>query len=317
MFRTLVVPLDGSPLAERALPYAVRLAQASNGQLVLTRAAMAPAARSLDGAEWEGDQIAAVEEALQYLHTIAESLAGQVPTLNVLAPYGRTVEKILETAESVHADAIVMATHGRTGLAHLLFGSVTEEVLSRSNVPVFAVYARPGLAASPAFSPEAARVLVPQDGSEYDAPALQTALELLGPQGEIVLTAVASPPEHLELDQSGRHVLAYLDQQEEARSREAREYLRQVAEPHARTGPIRIRTEVRLGDPAVCIVRTAIETDADLIVMATHGRTGITRAVVGSVAGAVLRTAKAPVVLVHPQFAMSAVATAVGPTPTF
>ena len=194
-----------------------------------------------------------------------------------------------------------MTTHGRTGFDHLLHGSVTEAILARSNVPVFAVYARPGQAPAPTFSPANARLLVPQNGSEYDAPALRAAIDMLGPGGEIVLVTIAPSPEHVLRDDSGRHVLAYLDQQEEALTREAREYLAGVAEP-LRTGPspINVKTDVRVGDPASGIAMAALDKHADLIVMATHGRTGIKRAVLGSVAGTILRTVATPVVLVHP-----------------
>ena len=91
-------------------------------------------------------------------------------------------------------------------------------------------------------------------------------------------------------------MLAYLDQQEEALKREAREYLAGVAEP-LRNGPtpLNVKIDVRLGDPASGIAMAALDTQADLIVMATHGRTGIQRAMLGSVAGTVLRTACTPV----------------------
>jgi nucleotide-binding universal stress UspA family protein len=323
VYRTLVVPLDGSQLAERALPYAIRLAQASGARLVLTRAALAPAPWSLDGSEWEVQQTEAIAEATEYLRDMAESVSGQVAAVDIAVPYGRAIDKIVETVEDYHADALVMATHGRSGFAHLLYGSVTEGVLSRSSVPVFAVYARPGEAPSPAFSPTNARVLVPQNGSSFDGPALQTALNLLGPRGEIVLVTVVEPPEHVETDETGRRVLAYLDQQEEARTRDARDYLGSVVE-QLRTQALQVplKIDVRLGDPTSGITMAAIDSQADLIVMATHGRTGISRAVLGSVAGTVLRTGTTPVLLVHPTQPLAAEAQpaereAVGLVPTF
>jgi nucleotide-binding universal stress UspA family protein len=271
-------------LAERAVPYAVRLAQASQARVVLMQAVP--------------ESMAAAQT---YLADMAESMSGQVAAVEVATPIGRPTEKILETIDAFQADGVVMATRGRTGLEHLLHASVTEEILARSGVPVFVVYAQAGEASLPDFSPTDARLLVPQDGSAYDAPALHAAMDILGPRGEIVLTTVVEPPDHVETDDSGRHVLAYLDQQEEATTREAREYLAAVAET-LRTGavPVSVRTNVQLGDPALGIVMAAHSTNADVIVMATHGRTGIRRAVAGSVAGTVVRTASTPVVLVHP-----------------
>jgi nucleotide-binding universal stress UspA family protein len=317
MFHTLVVPLDGSQLAERSLPYAVRLAQASQGKLVLMRAAMAAPLPTLADINWEHDQTAAVAEAQQYLRDVAERIDNQVTTVDTIVTCGRAADNILETIETVQADAVVIATHGRTGFSHLLYGSVTEEILSKCSVPVFAVYAQPGQAPTAPFSPDRARILVPQDGSAYDAPAVQAALNLLGPEGEIVLVTVASPPEHVQRDHTGR-VIAYLDQQEEMRTREARDYLAEVARgiPGAH-----VSTDVRVGDAVSGIAMAATDKTVDLIVMATHGRTGVTRAVLGSVAGLVLRTSNVPVVLVHPQIpaplAEDTASSTVGPVPTF
>ena len=79
MFRALVVPLDGSELAERALPYAVRLVSAADGRLALVRVALAPPPARIDGADWEQEQVAAVQEAEAYLAGVADKLATRVP----------------------------------------------------------------------------------------------------------------------------------------------------------------------------------------------------------------------------------------------
>ena len=132
---------------------------------------------------------------------------------------------------------------------------------------------------------------------------MRTAVEALGPWGEITLVSVVAEPDHVERDENGR-VLAYLDQQEEARTREARDYLNGIArELRGQTLPIRVNVDVRVGEPADGVTIAAVDAGADLIVMATHGRTGIRRAMVGSVAGAVLKRTGAPVLLVHPQTA--------------
>jgi nucleotide-binding universal stress UspA family protein len=318
MFSTLVVPLDGSELAERALPYAIRLAQASHARLVLMQAERAVLSAPLEGTD-------VIEEARTYLTHVAEGICGEVEGVSIAVLSGRPTDTILETIDAFKADGVVMTTHGRTGFDHLLHGSVTEELLAKSTVPVFVVYARPGQMARPLFSPERARLLVPQNASEYDAPARQAAVDMLGFHGQIVLMTVVAPPEHVIFDESGRHALAYLDQQEEVLARKAREYLNGVAEP-LRNGPtpIDVKIDVRLGDPADGIVMSALETQADLIVMATHGRTGIQRAMLGSVAGAVLRTAGTPVMLVNPNIAPppdvgieEPVEGELGPIPTF
>jgi nucleotide-binding universal stress UspA family protein len=151
-------------------------------------------------------------------------------------------------------------------------------------------------------------VLVPQDGSEYDAPALHAALKMLGLRGEIVLVTVIAPPGRIMREEFG-HALAYVDQQEEADRLRARDYLNKIAaELRDRPLPIQVKVDVRVGDPASSIAMAAIEESAELIIMATHGRTGLRRAVFGSVAGTVLRTGPTPVLLVHPTCAPARVA---------
>src|SRR5438874_2305555 len=190
MLRTIIVPLDGSEQAERALPYAVRLALAGSGRLALVRVALAPPPSGFD---WERQQLAALQEAEAYLADVASKLATRVP-VTTAAPYGKTPAKLLEAVSSIQADAIVMATHARSGLDHLLHGSVAEVVLAHSPVPVFLVCARSAEVPTPPFDPSSARILVPLDGSTFSESALPSAIQLLGTAGELVLVGVATPP---------------------------------------------------------------------------------------------------------------------------
>jgi nucleotide-binding universal stress UspA family protein len=296
VFNTLLVPLDGSELAERALPYAVRLAAERGGRLVLTRAALAPPPSGLD---WERQQLTIMEEATAYLSDVAQKVATRVPVTT--APlYGHAADMILAAVEQFDADSVVMATHGRTGLSHLLHGSVAEAVLKGSPVPVFVIYARPGEAAAPPFDSASARIMVPLDGSAFAEAALPVGLEIVGAAGELVLCSVAEEPDHVQRDDRGR-VLAYLDQQEESVKRETLDYLRGIeAELKQQRPDLRVTLDVRIGDPAPGIAMAEVACGADLVVMATHGRTGLRRAVLGSVAGAVLITGSVPVLLVSP-----------------
>jgi nucleotide-binding universal stress UspA family protein len=283
MFRTLLVPLDGSDLAERALPYATALASDAGGQIVLTRVALAPAPTTLDGAALEQDQYRVVEEAEQYLANVAQKLPTRL-AIKTCVPYGRAASSIVDTIAEIGAD-----------------------VIADSAVPVFVVHARPGEMPQAAFDPLHARVIVPLDGSDLASAALPTAVELVGGGGELVLVTVVEPPRQVERDQSGR-VRAYLDQQEEALTREARDYLHGVARQlMENSAALHVSIDVRVGEPATGIVAVAADRVADLVVMASHGRTGIPRAVFGSVTGAVLRDGFTPVLVVHPVLATLAV----------
>jgi nucleotide-binding universal stress UspA family protein len=300
MFRKLLVPLDGSDSAARALPYAVRLARAGQGGITLVQVAVAQPPMVVDGVDWGQYQSQAVDDAERYLRATAETLRTQVPVETVVVPIGSPAFQILDQVRSLEADGIVMATHGRTGLAHLLYGSVAETVLSDSRVPVFLVHSRPGKAVEPRFDPLAARLMVPLDGSTFAEAALDLAFDFLGPTGELVLVTVVEPPDNVLRDDSGR-VLAYLDQQAEAHTRESLCYLEDQARRLRQKYPhMHVQVDVRVDEPSTGIIAAGAERAIDLIVMATHGRTGLRRDTVGSCAGDVLRRGTAPLLLVRP-----------------
>jgi nucleotide-binding universal stress UspA family protein len=296
MFRTLIVPLDGSDQAERALPYAVRLARAGGGSLVLVRATMGPPP---SGQDWEHQQLLAVEESTAYLAAVASKISTRV-SVSTFEPYGHAADQILASVERFGADGIIMSTRGRTGLAHIVAGSVAETVLARATVPVLLVHARPGEAAAAPFDPPSARILVPLDGSALSETAVPVASAMFGVAGEIVLLTVIELPDHVVQDESGR-TIAYIDQQEAGRRQEALDYLRGHARQLTSDNPdLHVTCDVRIGAPAEGIILAEVERSADLVVMATHGRTGVQRALTGSVAGAVVRDGHAPVLLVPP-----------------
>jgi nucleotide-binding universal stress UspA family protein len=181
MLRTLIVPLDGSAYAERALPYAERVALASGGRLVLVRV---------------GNH-AEVTEVTAYLAAVVDRVGIRAPVQTVAA-FGEPATEILETVRRFDADQVVMASHGRTGLAHLLYGSIAEAVLAHSPVPVFLVRPHPGGVAAAQFDPRSARIMAPLDGSAFAGAALPVALEVLGTAGELVLLRVVAQDQPLE-----------------------------------------------------------------------------------------------------------------------
>jgi nucleotide-binding universal stress UspA family protein len=298
MTLTYLVPLDGSELAEQALPYALKLATANAGRLVLVRVAITnDYALPEDFADKQQEAIRTSED---YLAMIASRVAGQIP-IDTAVPYGRAASEILEEVNLRKADCVVMATHGRTGLAHLVYGSVAEEVVAHSHVPVLLVRARPGSAASPSFEPDEATVLVALDGSRFSEAALDGGLQVLGSSGRlVVLTTVVEPPDGPVYDEAGR-IVVYVDQREESARSEALDYLYQAAANLRQRYPGRlIDMDVRLGKPAEGLVEAERDRSAALTIIATHGRTGLGRMILGSVAGEVLARGATPVLLVRP-----------------
>lgn len=301
MYRTLLVPLDGSRLAERALPLATALARASGARLVLVRAVWVD---TLPGTDPTAAQVRAVAEAEGYLQGVARRLAEEAVVAEVAVPYERPVEGILTEIALRQADLVVLSTHGRSGLGRVVYGSVAEAVLARSPVPVLLV--RAGVPDGPLLVGERpGRVLVPLDGSALAEEALPHAVGLARLlNGSLVLlrvvvpTPVVAPP----LAPGGEILLgapvldADLVEQERA---EAEDYLRDVA-ARLREQGVTVQTIASVGPVATVVLETSRAVDASLIVLATHGRTGLERLLFGSVAAEVLRRAELPLLLVRP-----------------
>ena len=135
MFNCLIVPLDGSELAERALPYAVQLAKVGGGRVVLYHEAPVPISSDIiDVRRYRADTRAQAEH---YLSSVAHRIS-PIVRVDIVATFGQApAEGILNTAKQHTADAVVMATHGRSGLPHLLYGSVAEAVWPQVTCPSF------------------------------------------------------------------------------------------------------------------------------------------------------------------------------------
>lgn len=146
---TVLVPLDGSPLAENALPAAVDLVKDRPGvTLVLVRAAEAS---TLPGIDPTDAQVAVVHDAETYLDAVSARLAEQgVKQVRTSVWYGPPAPAILEAAEVGKADLIVMSTHGRSGLGRLILGSVAESVVRGTRTPIMLVRDQGAPLAAPA-----------------------------------------------------------------------------------------------------------------------------------------------------------------------
>jgi nucleotide-binding universal stress UspA family protein len=293
--RTILVPLDGSELAERALPYASALVGAAGARMVLLRAVSIAPLPGFD--DWHAQQ-AASEEARAALEHTAGGLRSSGLDVATLVEAGSLAWAIRHAAEDLPADLVVMSTNGHGGLGRWVYGSEVDEVLRLSPVPVFLV---PAALRTGWVTAQRRRVLVPLDGSELAEAALGPAVRLTRALGaEMVLLRVVEPgrPDGVAW-MGGLPVVVPADGEFERRSVEARDYLAGVA-TRAALGGLVAEKLVEVGDPADLAAATARREGVGLIVMATHGRTGLARLVMGSVASATLQRAGSPVVLVRP-----------------
>lgn len=290
MFDKILVPLDGSPLSERALAPALTLAQQPGTKLILARV---PA---VDGSHEPpmGRQLEVSRREIQsYFEKLRASQGGsqgdaQAPDIQftTLVPEGHVASAIVDTALAEGVDLILMSTHGYSGVTRWLLGSVTEKVLRLAPCPVLAVRTTHPIQ----------KIAITLDGSELSERAIEPGLELAR-RFNAGVTFLRSVP-HVAIDHSldqSEHGLSLRAQQDLID--EAAAYLVARSERSARSSAagqsgLEIKTEVRVG-PAADNIYEFVETyGTDLVVMATHGRTGLQRWVYGSVTEKVLHSVK-------------------------
>jgi nucleotide-binding universal stress UspA family protein len=288
MLKTLLVPIDGSPLAARAIPYAVALARAAQAGIVLLRALEPGWTNREPNAE-----LAASFELDRTVEKLRQQGVTVEGTLHVLQAEN-VGAAIIATAAARQADLIVMSTHGRSGIGRFMYGSVADEVLRTASVPVLLVPASCGQA-WPSERPP--RILVPLDRSELGSAALAPATELaqqLG--GELILAHVV--PLQTYTYGEGYFYSGYAEDLEDEQVAARAELEALAAAPRA--AGLNVWIKVTTGFPLAELATIAGEEGADLVAMATHGRGGLARLVLGSVATATLQRAGLPVFLVRP-----------------
>jgi nucleotide-binding universal stress UspA family protein len=290
----LMVTLDGSELSELAIPLSRGLARATGAEVVLFRAAVAQVVPGLDPSYM---QVQVVAEAQQYLEAWEDRLRSAGFNVTSVVSYGPAAEQIVDMAEFLGVDLIVMCTHGRSGLGRWVYGSVADKVLRASSVPVLLVRARDYHPQGDEVVPS--RILVPLDGSKLAEAILPYVADLSGRlEATVVLFQVLQPVEEA-LVEEGR-VVAYVDELMAQKSAAARRYLEDVAGRLAADG---LQTEIKVafGNAPEEIIQNAHQLGIDMIAMSTHGRSGVSRWVYGSVADRVLRGSGLPVLLFRPK----------------
>lgn len=307
--KTLLVPLDGSPLAEQALPYARALAPALGAQIHLLRvvsdpqkdpdrhllepltalySAGEPLALELEHERqsWERRR----QNAENYLGYQADLLIRDGFSVSTETCIGPPDEVIAETANACGATMIVMATHGYGGLRRWALGSVADRVAQTADCPLLLVRGE-----APPGKIEIRRILMPTDGSDLAFQALPLASELATCcHAELVLLRALQSPAELYASARSPHFYESLDTLHDLILTEMRE----TADDLARRDIVAVPAVVA-GMPAESIVDEAEMRGADLIVMATHGYSGMRRWALGSIADKVLHATKKPLVLVR------------------
>jgi nucleotide-binding universal stress UspA family protein len=313
MLRHLVVPLDGSPFGEHALALAVTLARKTDALLHLVHVVAPPAAEMIESPFYIDTELEARVRAHQ--HAVQSALLRAVckrvqeearVRVEPVVLDGDVADAVGEFAAQREADVIVASTHGRGPVARFWLGSTTDRLVRNARVPVLLVH--PGTE-PPDLSADAPcrKIVAALDGTELSEQILPPVTKLaLATGAEVRLVRVVQPVfatgyPALETAALAREAEALLAQVQVAQTRleqQAREYLERKAQPLRDRG-ITVHTRVDAAEmPASAILEEA--RTADVVAVATHGRSGLTRLMLGSVADKVIRGSTAAVLVQHP-----------------
>jgi nucleotide-binding universal stress UspA family protein len=295
--RSILVPLDGSTVAEQALPVALSIAERAGCKvkLVLVHQPLlgvesGPAYTKMELAMEKANRDYLKSVVARYRDRLGRALTSAVlegPVAATLARYGHELS----------ADLMVMTTHGRGGIRRAWLGSVADQLIRTSEVPILVVRAH-----EHDHTPAAkvGEILVPLDGSPLAEAVLEpvTALARLW-DAEISLVQVVRPIT-LTSDPVLPFPVGYSDEVTRMRREEAQDYIRDVAERLREAGVKASGVAVLGGAVAETLLNLARPERVGLMATATHGRGGVRRLVLGSVADKLVRAAEVPVLVVRP-----------------
>lgn len=301
MIRRILIPLDGSKLAEQVVPHLLRFAAPDRTKLLLMAAVSSSIfpllhenIRSLTS-----DQIAMLKknnEACEQVHIVMQQLNKTGFSVASQFLSGAPAECILRVAEDAYVDLIAMSTHGRTGLGLALLGSVADEVVRNARPPLFLTPAQAVVKPDPL--PRI--IILPLDGTPLSESAIPVACQFAQNTNAVIhLVRVIVPTQASEDELTTRHISNNRNYAgEQPIIRQATSYLERM-QLRLQLAGIVSRCQIAEGEPADIIIRIAHAENADLIVMSTHARTGVERMVYGSVVKQVIRQAIWPLLLMR------------------
>lgn len=310
-YRSVVVPLDGSPFAEHALPWALSIAKRAQATLKVVRVFSPRDYLDVEMVSYYSPEIVqqGKEECAVYLRQVADRIRAVVQdvpvTTTLLDLDGSVSETLAEHASAEGADLVVMTTHGRGGFTRLLLGSVADDLVRATPMPLLLVRPHEAEPKLDAF-PEMKDVVVGVDGTKLSERMLESAAGFASVTGSnLTLARVVSPVEVSEcgetdpgIEQEVKHLIEQTNECQKRLVERAEIYLEGLAKPLRERG-LEVQTRVVVeADPHAALLKLSHASGSGLIALETHGRSGISRWVLGSVADKVIREADVPV-LVH------------------
>ena len=303
MYKTILVPLDGSTFSAKAIPVAAALAKRSGAALhlvtVLDPSAYVPfVPGEVLVPVMDTDALSARRNADEAaMSSVATTLAAEGVRATSRVIEGTVVEALSEHATAVGADLVIMTTHGRSGLERLWLGGVATSFLHRAPCPVFLVRPSGETGPDPAAPLPIGTLLVPLDGSRFADTIVPHAVVFSQSVGVPICLFTVAIPNAIPMAPFGTHALLADEGDLTRREDDARKRLGTLAASLPEGATMDVATDMTA---ARAIIEKATSCGSGVIAMATHGRTGIARLVMGSVADAVLRSAPQAMLLYRP-----------------
>jgi nucleotide-binding universal stress UspA family protein len=299
MIKSIVVPLDGSRVAERAIPVAARLAKKTGATLHLVMA-QEPTQGLAPFSEIGPPSVLLMEELDRrhegYLDRTAARLRRVGVRIKTVMADGAAGKVIARTVKSARAGLVVMSTHGRGALDRFGLGSVSDYLVRHLEVPILLI---PRRSPAPRGVP-GRRILVPLDLSRESLAVLDVIEALIGTDTRVTLLHIVEPVSAFPLP-----VMSVLPAAEipfpEAQVQRARSHLRELERAARRRG-FSVKSQLLVGGrPARVILDQLDRSSHDLVALGTHGYGGFRRLLLGSVTNKVIHNARKPVLVIRPK----------------
>lgn len=295
----ILCPVDFSNESDYGVAYAEQYAKLIGAEVHCAHVVDAKAyGASIEGAYLSAGTTDASMQAIEkHIHEEFDKLIKRFELMHFEAKshflHGDPAKELIKLADELNVDAIIMATHGRTGLDHIVFGSTAEKVVRLSHVPVITV--RPPTEKWNLSDLKIAfkRVLCPLDFSDFAKAGMLRAQELCK-QFDATLVLAHAIDTRMEYPVLEPGVVAH---DHAAREKDAGDYLNEVANE---VEAVPCETKIVAGNPHVALLKLIEEENIDLVVMTTHGYRGLTHLLMGSVTERVVQRAQAPVLTIHP-----------------
>lgn len=306
MVHSILVPLDGSPFAEHALPVACQIARRSGATIRLAHVHV-PILNVALG-PWQMGGVPILDEQIdaqirdyeqQYLATLCQRYAADGIDITCELLHGPIVAVLEEHAAEIDADLVIMTTHGHGSFSRVWLGSVADAFIRHSTTPTLLLRPDEEQPIDQTWTIE--RMLIPLDGSALSERILAPACRLGDLLGVAYRLLMVITPLATEVERATPENSPLEDPATRSKHDMAQTYLDQIAADLRAQGRT-VDTQVVVGShPAQAILDVAQREAIDLLALATHGRGGLSRLLIGSVADKVVRGAKTPVLLVHPR----------------